>query len=205
MYILAYVLQTGLLVGAPIVFSWDFKKWQKRSNAQRNLEKYIDDPVSFVHDRSIKVIEKVCEYDIVYEYVYNQMEPARGHLDEMQAAIPKLVEANRQLLDSIVNDKRSKAEIEEKYLHMESKIPELQSQLAAFCNLHIRNYDYKKNNVEILPPGVVLGKPSRMLGLWTEISHGKLTDGGQMVRVSVKTFRNNVNNLHLLLEENNFR
>ena len=85
----------------------------------------------------------VSDLDNVTEYVFQQMAPARSYLDSMHKAVPKLLESNRSLLESLIEDKHSSKELEEKYLGLESLIPQLQDKLAAYGNLHIKEYDFK--------------------------------------------------------------
>ena len=154
----------------------------------------------------MKVMDKIADYDIVYEYVYNQMELARKYLDSMRDSIPKLVDANRQLLQAIIEDKRSRAELEHRYLSMEKVLPRLQDNSAAFGNKYIRKYDYKAEDVDIIPQENILGKVVGVYGLWTQISKGKLRsekDGD--VYVSIKSYRRKASDRHLLHEENHFR
>jgi hypothetical protein len=194
------------MMGSTVVFPFDFKKWQKRAHAQRNLEKYIDDPVSFVHSRSMKVIDKVSDYDVVYEYVYGQLTSAREHLEQLRCAIPKLIETNRKSLASIIDDKRSKAELESLYLQLERIIPHFKDELAAFYNTNLRTFDYSISDVEMVSGECKFGKPERNIGLWTEITHGRLKERDNSTAVvSVKTYRGYVSHQHLLCEEKHFR
>ena len=48
----------------------------------------------------------------------------------------------RVLIDSIVEDKRTRQELEERYLEYETLIPRLQDKLAAYGNINIREYEF---------------------------------------------------------------
>ena len=72
-------VSVSMLLGAPLLLVWDFKKWRRRSMAQKNLEKYLQNPVEFVKVRAQQTLDKVSDIEIVSEYVYNQLEPARTY------------------------------------------------------------------------------------------------------------------------------
>ena len=49
----------GMLLGAPILLLWDFKKWRRRSIAQKNLLTFLRDPIDFVRLRALQTLDKV--------------------------------------------------------------------------------------------------------------------------------------------------
>lgn len=196
----------GMLVGAPIFMLWDFKKWRRRSMAQKNMQGYLEDPVTFMIKRASMVIERVADLDNVMDYVNLQMEPARAYLDAMRSAVPKLVDSNRKLMEDILNDKRTRKEIEERYLRYETIIPKLQEKLADYGNTYIREYDFTGQQLEIIPYETnVFGKQNKTLGIWTEVKHGKIWHDGKSLAISIKTYRKKTSSIHLLMEEINWR
>ena len=133
----------SMILGAPVLLMWDFKKWRRRSVAQKNLVKYLENPVGFTRERARQTLDKVSDIEVVSEYVYNQLEPARNYLESMKASIPKLIEATRKLIDAISHDKRTSEQLQQIYSMMESSIPQQQEKLAEFGNLFIRKYDFR--------------------------------------------------------------
>ena len=96
-----------------------------------------------VHFLQGSVLLSVSDLENVTNYVFQQLAPSRQYLDSMHKAIPKLLESNRSLLESLVADKHSSKELEEKYLTLESLIPQLQDKLSSYGNMHIREYDFQ--------------------------------------------------------------
>ena len=192
----------GMLLGAPILLLWDFKKWRRRSIAQRNLLTYLENPLKFVTVRAFQTLDKVADIEIISEYVYTQLDPARVYLDLMRATIPKLVESNRSLMAAIVQDKRTSSELEALYSGMETAIPELQEHLAAYGNMHLRDYDFRQDDIEVLPaPSAGLKGAIRMKGIWTELKAAKLRQGAKGMPVTVKFYVHKVSSMHLITEE----
>ena len=68
----------------------------------------------------------------------------------MRATIPKLVQANRTLIEAIVFDKRTSKELESRYSGLETMIPECQEKLAGYGNMYLREYDFSADNLMIL-------------------------------------------------------
>lgn len=194
-----------MLVGAPIFLLWDFKKWRRRSIATKNLQAYIDDPIAFVQQRALVILDKVSDIDNVSEYVYNQMEPARMYLESMRSVVPKLVESNRGLMDSIAQDKRTSRELQERYLEYESTIPMLQEKVANYSNTYLREYQLQKENIEIIQIQSVLDRANKNLGIWADMNVGSLQTKSKKQAVTVKTYRSKVSPMHLITEEANLR
>ena len=193
-------------MGAPIFLLWDFKKWRRRSIATKNLHSYIEDPVSFVQKRAQLILERVADLDNVSEYVYNQMEPARLYLDSMRSVVPKLVESNRGLMDSIAQDKRTSAELQERYLAYESTIPLLREKVADYSNNYLRQYNLQKDCIEIIQTHGAVDRASKNTGIWAEVNAACLqTKGNTKQLVTVKTYTAKVSPMHLILEEVNLR
>ncbi len=197
----------GMLLGAPMLLLWDFKKWRRRSIAQKNLLIYLENPVAFVTKRAFQTLDKVADIEIISEYVHHQVEPARQYLDTMRAAIPKLVQANRTLIEAIVKDKRTSKELESLYLGFETAIPDLQESLAQYGNLFLRQYDFGKDDVEIFIPSekALVFKASGRKGIWTEVRPGKAKIGGRVLPVMVKVYTQKVSSMHLITEEMQLR
>lgn len=199
----------GLIIGAPIFFLWDLKKWRRRSLSLKNLSNYIEDPVQFVTNRAHLFLSKVAEMDNVSEYVFTQLEPARMYLESMKSAIPKLVESNHMLMESILKDRRTSHEIEEKYSRFQILIPEIQEKLAAFGNLHTRRYDFQAADIEVVPEeqNSSFQIPRKVTGIWTAIAAAKVCKDGKTKTVSTKVYlpMSKVQAMHLASEETHFR
>ena len=154
----------------------------------------------------MNILDKVAEVSNVREYVAQQMEPARMVLDAMRCAIPNLVESNRKLMADIINDKRTGKELEERYLEYETWIPVLQEKLARYGNVNIREYDFSKDDVEVVTgEGGVFSKWHRTVGIWTDVRPGRLNVNGKQLVVSIKLYRKRVSALHMFTEELHLR
>ncbi len=192
----------GMLVGAPVLLLLDFKGLRRRSLARKNLQGYVDNPVEFMKKRSTSELCKVSDLDNVTKYVTQQMEPVREYLDAMREAVPKLVKRNRKLMEDILNDKRTRQEIEDKNLRYETIIPELQQKLSEFGSSHVREYDFRAEQVEMVTiQDAFFAKRNRMLGIWTEVKHAQLQHNEQRRAVSVKTYREKTRAVQQMMEE----
>ena len=199
----------GAMIKRPMSFDLPFITWRGHNSDARQLKGYIDDPVSFVHQRAMDILKRMAGHDVTLMHIKIQLEPVRDHLHMMRACIPKLIKSQKALLQSIANDKRSRKELNANYLDLEKVvIPELQEQVAAFGLRHVRTFDCQASEVETkLPEMTTFGKPSRVASLFSEISQGVMTrhsDRGP-VRVCVKVYIRKVSYLHLAREEENIR
>jgi hypothetical protein len=195
----------GLIIGAPIFLLWDLKKWRRRSQSLKNLSSYIEDPVGFVTKRAHSFLDKVAQTENVAEYVFAQLEPAREYLEQMKKAIPSLIESNQKLMDSIANDRRNSREIEEKYGEVKHVIAAQQEALAAFGNRHVRRYDCKAEDVEVIKMEGGLPGNRRCTGIWTETQLCELKKTKATVTCKVYLDRYDGSALHLTMEEQLFR
>ena len=201
-----FVCSLGILVGAPIFLLWDFKKWRRRSLAQKNLVNYTEDPRVFMITRSRTILEKVAQLDNVTDYVFSQMEPARMCLDQMRSAVPKLVDSNRKLMESIIQDKRTREEVEERYLGYETLIPKLEEKLATYGNVYIREYNFRNAAVQVIQKEGFIGKLQKQTTIWAEVKDGRLRkEDGNENPVTVKMYRRKISSMHLVMEEVHYR
>lgn len=198
---------TGLIIGAPIFLLWDLKKWRRRSISLKNLSGYIEDPVGFVTNRAITFLTKVAEPDNVSEYVFAQLEPARNYLESMKIAIPKLVESNQMLMESILKDTRTSHEVEEKYGVVKVTIADLQEMLASFGNSNVRVYDHRMEDLEIVVEATNPGLPTqkRITGIWTQVLPCELKKEKRVVTSKCYLENSQMSALHLMNEEQQFR
>ena len=89
-------LFAGALIKKPMYMGLTLNKHegQQRAEQQRQLKLYVDDPVSFVFQRSMKVISRTAEFDVTLQHVCVQLEPVRHHLCMMRDFIPKIGRAH---------------------------------------------------------------------------------------------------------------
>ncbi len=116
------------------------------------------------------------------------------------------MESNRKLMEDIINDKRTGKELQERYSEYEIWIPVLQEKLARYGNVHIREYDFDKDDVELdAADGGVFSKWHRTVGIWTDIRPARLVIKGKKHVISVKSYRKRVSALHMFTEETHMR
>lgn len=226
-------LLAGSMLKTPLLkHSLKLLGWQRDDEAdERQLRAYIDDPVSFVHKRALALLRSVCTRDVTRHYIATQLEPVRDHLNMMRVCIPNLIESSRKLLASIANDKRSRRELEERYLGLEEDIPRLQECLALHGLRHVRSYSRRRAQLRFAATperGVFCGggagsRQQQQRGLFAQISAARLLDGDTAAddggendgdedatgavdeasgqAVSVKVYHRRVSSLQLLKEE----
>ena len=186
---------------------WDFKKWMKQANAKRNLFTYRQDPVSFTHARSMQFAQRISDYDVINDYVATQLKPLKQHLETMREAIPKIIQLNRDLIGSLTDDKRSKAELERLYLSLEQEVPLLQEEVAAFGNMNVQNHLCSKEDIEVATEKALFGNRKTASGIWATVSKANIRDASDLGTkcVTIKEYKRKVPHFHLNREETNMR
>ena len=197
----------SVILGTPVMLMWDFKKWRRRSVAHKNLIKYLENPVGFCRERSRQTLDKVADIEVVSEYVYKQLDPARTYLEAMKSAIPRLIESTRNLIEDISKDKRTGEQLQVMYSEIEQCLPIHQEKLSEFGNLFIRKYDYKYEQIEVVAATSILKNAgfSKLTPIWAELRPAKFTRDGKIFDVTVKTYLRKVRAMQLQLEETHLR
>ena len=138
----------------------------------KKKRKYKKDRSEFVNKLSQKYLEKVATPRSLKPLVEDQLMQAVNCLAELEAKIPMLVEADMKLCQQLIDESRSKKDIEARYRPRKDKCERLRGELAYFGSLEIRGMAIAWESLEwevsekvdlnhSLPPGIYQGRISK--------------------------------------------
>ena len=138
----------------------------------KKKRKYKKDRSEFVNKLSQKYLEKVATPRSLKPLVEDQLMQAVNCLAELEAKIPMLVEADMKLCQQLIDESRSKKDIEAQYRPRKDKCERLRGELAYFGSLEIRGMAIAWESLEwevsekvdlnhSLPPGIYQGRISK--------------------------------------------
>ena len=138
----------------------------------KKKDKYKKDRCEFVEKMSQKYLEKVATRGALQPLVEDQLMQALSCLNELEAKIPMLIEADMKLCQQLIDESRGKKDTEAEYRPRKAKCERLREELALFGSFEIRgmaiawdDLEWEVNeNVDLnhsLPPGIYQGRISK--------------------------------------------
>ena len=136
---------------------------------------YKKDRSDFVRNVSQKYLEKVATFEALKPLVEDQLTQAVTSLHELEAKIPKLIEADMKLCQQLMDESRSKKDTEALYKPRKEKCERMRGELGLFGSLEIRSMHiawddlewdvsedvYLKHTNHPLSPGIYQGRISK--------------------------------------------
>ena len=180
----ALAVPVALLVFLPVLGVQSIANTIKEEKKRRAYKK---DRAEYVRIMSQRFLEKAATYEALEPLVEGQLELAVNTLNDLQARIPMLVEADVKLCQQLIEDAQSKKDTEACYKPCRDKCKRLRGELALFGSLEIRSIRLAWNDLSWdVSEDVFLKRPMEP-GLYQgRISKGRYSSSGQ---VTCKVYR----------------
>jgi len=196
----------SVVVGSPRVLSKLSAKFKKMTQHKPKLERYSEDPCSYMAKRSRKCLKVIATHDRLLPFINTQLEDSVQFLKQIKEKIPQLRERDQQLYQQLLEDKRNRTEIQEVYKPLKKQIKLLQCSLAVYNVSEVRKSDFTDDELkcEEKPWESIIGD-----GSFSTVYSGVLSRTGQpKLEVALKRYReplttNNV--MHFVDEERALR
>ena len=180
-------------------------KIKKKLKYKTKIESYTDDPCDYMSKRSRKCLQVIATQDRLLPFINKQLEDAVQFLRQIKEKIPKLLEADAQLYQQLLEDDRSKTQIQEIYEPLDRQLGSLTSELIVYNLREIRKSDF--TNDELKWDGnfnSIIGS-----GSFSTVYKGTLNRKGEpKIEVALKVYKNPVttsNVRHFVDEEKALR
>lgn len=177
----------SVVIGAPFVGALA-QKFKQSIQYKKKLQRYINDPFSYMEKRSKKCLKIISSEDRLLPFINGQLEDAVQFLVEMKAKISRLRERDKKLYQQLLTETRSKFEIQGIYQPMSLQLESLRQNITVFNIKEIRKSDFSReelkwNEEEI---STVIGR-----GTFSTVYRGVLSQRGQLeIKVALKVYRN---------------
>ena len=119
----------ALVVGAPI---FGFMAVQEKLEDRKKIKKYEADKCAFMAKLSAEFLDEAKNGNSLQTFVNEELEDAKLCLKQIEARIPELIQADKMLCEQLLDETRSKKEIEETYQPIENEGSKLLGHLAVF-------------------------------------------------------------------------
>ena len=174
----ALAVPVALLVFLPVVGVQSIANTIKE---EKKRWAYKKDRAEYVRIMSQKFLEKAATYEALEPLVEGQLELAVNTLNDLQARIPMLVEADAKLCQQLIEDAESKKNTEACYKPCRDKCKRLRGELALFGSLEIRSIRLAWNDLSWDVSEDVFLKLPMEPGLYQgRISKGRYSSSGQV-------------------------
>ena len=186
------------IVGVQSIAS-TFKDAKKKST-------YDKDRAEYVRIMSQKFLARAATYEALKPLVEGQLELAVNTLNDLQARIPMLVEADVKLCQQLLEEAQSKKDTETRYKPCRDKCKRLRGELALFGSLEIRSMRLAWDDLSwFVSEDVYLKRPMEP-GLYQgRISKGRYSSSGQVTFKVYRELLTSSNITECLAEEANLR
>ncbi len=136
----------SVVVGSPL--GKLSSKLKKMAHYKTKLESYTDDPCDYMSKRSRKCLKVVATQDRLLPFINEQLEDAVQFLKQIKEKIPKLREGDEQLYQQLLEDKRSKTEIQKIYEPLNQQMDWLKRSLTVYNLREVRKSDFIEDELK---------------------------------------------------------
>lgn len=192
----------SVVVSSPLSLSKLSAKLKEMTHHKTKLESYSDNPCSYMSKRSRKCLKVLSARDHLLPFINTQLEDAVQFLKQIREKIAQLREGDEQLYQQLLENKRSKTEMQKIYEPLKEQIVLLQGSLAVYNVSEVRKSAF--TDEELKCDESIVGE-----GRFSTVYKGVLSREGQPeIKVAVKRYRDplTTNNVwHVVDEERALR
>ena len=186
----------GLVIGVPVLGIKAIKsKWEDR----KKLQTYKKHKCDFMSEASKDYLDEVIEEKELKPFVEEQMKEAQVCLQQIQARLPELIEADKMLCNQLLDETRTQEEIKERYQPILDEASVLRGHLAVFGFKEVRATDIKTTNLDWSENSSShIGR-----GAFANVYSGKMKRNGNFYTVALKVYNEALddNNACLFMSE----
>ena len=136
----------SVIVGSPLdLFGAKLKKTLRYKS---KLETYVDEPCDYLSRRSRKCLKVIATQERLLPFINTQLADAVQFLKQIKNKIAKLLESDEQLYKQLLEDKRSKTQIQEIYQPLDKEIESLTRELTVYNLKEMRKSDFTNDELE---------------------------------------------------------
>ena len=135
----------ALVIGAPIVGVMAIKE---KIEDKRKIKKYEADKCAFMAKLSEDYLEAAQNESVLLQFVKDQLKDVKLCLKEIEARIPELVQADKMLCLQLIDETRSKKEIQEFYQPIMGEGTDIRGKLAMFGFIEVRANEISEEELQ---------------------------------------------------------
>ena len=174
----------SVVVESPL--GWFGAKIKKKLHYKSKLERYVDDPCDYLSRRSRKCLKVIATQDRMLPFINKQLEDAVQFLKQIKDSIPKLLESDEKAYEKLLEDDRSKTQVQAIFQPLERQVESLTRELTVYNLTEMRKSDFTDNELKWD------GKFESIIGhgSFSTVYMGALTrDGEPEVKVALKVYK----------------
>ncbi|CAH1238237.1 MAP3K15 [Branchiostoma lanceolatum] len=131
------------IVGLPVIGLQAIKESiDKRAVDKKFMKTYNEDKSGYIKAITDRIVQELCETRQLEDFVNGCLERPIECLLKLKSAIPKIQEADKQMIDALANESRSQRVLRELYTPQFQDCNALQGKLALFNLKRLRQIEY---------------------------------------------------------------
>lgn len=176
----------SVVIESPLSIGTLLSKIKEKLNYQTKLQMYEKDPCAYMSRRSQECLKVISTQDRVLCFIETQLEDSIQLLRQMREKIPKLIEGDQQLYQQLLEDTRSKAEIQNFYEPLNNMLESLKQDVTVYTVKEIRRSDFTSKELTWTEQETsIVGR-----GSFSNVYSGVLSRKGEpTVKVALKAYR----------------
>jgi len=135
----------AMVLGAPIAGVLAVKE---RLKDRKQLKKYEADKCAFMIKESEKYLDAASDEKYLRPFVRDQLQDARFYLKQIEACLVQLFRVPKMLCEQLIDETRSKKELQDLYHPIIEESSQLRGQLAVFRIRELRTNDISSEELE---------------------------------------------------------
>ena len=135
----------ALIVSAPVVGAMAIKG---KLEDWKNVRKFEKDKCAFMEKASKKYLIEVAEEQNLRTYVVEQLNESQNFLRQVVARLPELIKAAKMLCQQLIDENRSRKEIEDFYKPLYQRSLRLRERMVLFGIKEVRTMDISCSDLE---------------------------------------------------------
>ena len=191
---------TSVVLSTPFLDALSLK-FKRNFQYKKKLEKFKDDPSSFMKKKSLKCLALIANEDKLLPFINEQLHDAVQFLSDIKAKIPRLREGDKKLYSQLLTESdKSTFEIKEIYEPVSSRLDALRRGVTVFNVNFLRKSDFSSEELQWNQDDKsIVGR-----GTFSTVYSGVLSQKGQPeMKVALKVYNNPLrsNNIWHFIEE----
>ena len=134
----------ALVIGVPV---YGIMAIRSKLDDRKKTKNYEEDKCAFMKEASARYLEDLKEKKVLKPFVKEQMKEAKVCLQQIEARLPELIEADKMLCNQLRDETRSQQDIRKRYQPIMDEGSHLRGRLAEFGFKEVRVTDISGDNL----------------------------------------------------------
>ncbi|XP_070564254.1 uncharacterized protein [Ptychodera flava] len=159
----------------------------RRVSAKKKLDDYRKNKVRYLQETAKEVLKEFCERENLERIVHDQFDDLDQSLAKLRELVPKIINADRKLMESVNRDRQMAANTKDEYTKLYRSCFKIISKLNLYHLENLREYEFRFEDLRDWNPLSAIAS-----GSFADVYHATLVRENTEVPIALKVLRENV-------------